>query len=100
MNQRFPLFYPELRPFFLEGQEIFNVFAPITPIHTRTIIDPRYGGKVGRSSVGVLFADDEAAGKRDDTSDPPFGRTAKVAIGRARFDLCGSLLMRRSVSGV
>ena len=87
VNQRFPLFYPELRPFFLEGQEIFNVFAPITPIHTRTIIDPRYGGKVGRSSVGVLFADDEAAGKRSDTSDPAFGRTAKVVIGRARFDL-------------
>ena len=91
VNQRFPLFYPELRPFFLEGQEIFNVFAPITPIHTRTIIDPRYGGKVsgkvGRSSVGALFADDEAAGKRDDTSDPAFGRTANVAIGRARFDL-------------
>ena len=91
VNQRFPLFYPELRPFFLEGQEIFNVFAPITPIHTRTIIDPRYGGKVsgkvGRSSVGVLFADDEAPGKRDDPSDPAFGRTANVAIGRARFDL-------------
>ena len=87
VNQRFPLFYPELRPFFLEGQEIFNVFAPITPIHSRTIIDPRYGGKVGRSSVGVLFADDEAPGKREDTSDPAFGRTANVAIGRARFDL-------------
>ena len=91
VNQRFPLFYPELRPFFLEGQEIFNVFAPITPIHTRTIVDPRYGGKVsgkvGRSSVGVLFADDEAPGKRDDPSDPAFGRTANVAVGRARFDL-------------
>ena len=91
VNQRFPLFYPELRPFFLEGQEIFNVFAPITPIHTRTIVDPRYGGKVsgkvGRSSIGVLFADDEAPGKRDDPSDPAFGRTANVAVGRARFDL-------------
>ncbi len=91
VNQRFPLFYPELRPFFLEGQEIFNIFAPITPIHTRTIIDPRYGGKVsgkvGRSSIGVLFADDEAPGKRDDPNDPAFGRTANVAIGRARFDL-------------
>ena len=90
VNQRFPLFYPELRPFFLEGQEIFNVFAPITPIHTRTIIDPRYGGKVsgkvGRNSLGLLFADDEAPGKRD-PSDPAFGQTANVAIGRARFDL-------------
>ena len=100
VNQRFPLFYPELRPFFLEGQEIFNVFAPITPIHTRTIIDPRYGGKVGRSSVGVLFADDEAAGKRDDTSDPAFGRTAKVAIGRARFDLYPECWSARARTGV
>ena len=25
VNQRFPLFFPELRPFFLEGQEIFAV---------------------------------------------------------------------------
>jgi len=30
VNQRFPISYPELRPFFLEGQEIFRVPGPIT----------------------------------------------------------------------
>ena len=38
VNQRFPLFFPELRPFFLEGQEIFSVpGAPgeVTLLHTR-----------------------------------------------------------------
>ena len=45
VNQRFPLFFTELRPFFLEGQEIFNMPGPVNFVHTRTIVDPRYGGK-------------------------------------------------------
>ena len=39
-NQRFALFYPEQRPFFLEGQEIFQTATPLTLVHTRTIVDP------------------------------------------------------------
>ena len=93
VNQRFPLFFSELRPFFLEGQEIFNIFAPINYIHTRTIVDPRFGakltGKVGRSTLGVLVADDEAPGKRADPADPAFGKAAQVLIGRYRYDLYG-----------
>ena len=85
------VFFPELRPFFLEGQEIFRVAGPVTLVHTRTMIDPRYGakltGKVGDATVGVLFANDEAPGKRDDPSDPAFGRTAQFFLGRARYDL-------------
>jgi len=90
VNQRFPLFYPELRPFFLEGQEIFNVGGPVTIVHTRTIIDPRFGakvtGKVGKMSVGFLVANDEAPGKVDPT-DPAFEETAQFVIGRLRYDL-------------
>jgi len=41
VNQRFPLFFSELRPFFLEGQEIFNLVSPVNLVHTRTIVDPR-----------------------------------------------------------
>ena len=52
VNQRYPIFFPELRPFFLEGQEIFNVPGPVNFTHTRTIVDPRVGaklsGKMGR----------------------------------------------------
>ena len=93
MNQRFPLFFSELRPFFLEGQEIFNVPGPVTFLHTRTIVDPRFGvkltGKVGRTTIGALVADDEAPGKRDDPADPAFGQTAQFLIGRVRYDLYG-----------
>ncbi|MCY4121622.1 MAG: DUF5916 domain-containing protein, partial [Acidobacteria bacterium] len=46
VNQRFALRYPELRPFFLEGAEIFQMLGPLTFVHTRTIVDPEFGGKL------------------------------------------------------
>ena len=93
VNQRFPLNYPELRPFFLEGQEIFNIPGPPThrPVQTRTIVDPQYGakltGKIGRTAIGVLIANDEAPGNVDDRNDPVFGKTAQVMLARVRYDL-------------
>jgi hypothetical protein len=90
-NQRFALFFPEQRPFFLEGQEIFRTATPINLVHTRTIIDPRYGGKLtgklGTTSIGVVVANDEAPGRLDDPLDPAFGRNAQFFLGRARYDL-------------
>ena len=91
VNQRFALFYPELRPFFLEGAEIFNVFGPINFVHTRTIRDPDWGakitGKVGRTSVGFLAANDAAAGSVAGLTGPDGDAAANVVIGRARYDL-------------
>ena len=91
VNQRFPLFFDELRPFFLEGAEIFQFTSPIQLVHTRTIVAPRVGGKltgkVGRTTLGLLVADDEAPGLRDDMRDSAFGETAKFFVGRARYDL-------------
>ena len=91
VNQRFPLFFPELRPFFLEGQEIFQTRGPANLLHTRTIVDPRYGGKitgkVGKTTIGLLFANDEAPGKVDLADDPAFGQTANFLVGRVRYDL-------------
>ena len=91
VNQRFPLFYSEQRPFFLEGQEIFSLPGPVNFVHTRTIVDPRYGGKisgkVGKTTVGLLVANDEAPGNLDDEDDDLFGKTANVLIGRVRYDL-------------
>jgi hypothetical protein len=61
-NQRFALFYPEKRPFFLEGMEIFQ-FPEMQLVYTRRIIDPVVGGKltgkVGRFTYGLLTAYDE-----------------------------------------
>ncbi len=63
-NQRFPIFFEEKRPFFLEGIDIFQ--TPLQAVHTRTIIDPDYAakitGKVGRNTFGLLAASDNAPG--------------------------------------
>ena len=91
VNQRFPLFFPELRPFFLEGQEIFQFTSPHQWVNTRTIVDPRFGakltGKVGDLTLGLLAADDEGPGNLEDRSDPAYGQSAQVFIARARYDL-------------
>jgi hypothetical protein len=73
-NQRFPLFFEERRPFFLEGIEIFQ--TPLQPVHTRTIIDPDYAAKIsgkrGRNSFGLMLAADRAPGNYsdDERNDP------------------------------
>ena len=91
VNQRFALFYPELRPFFLEGAEIFQFRGPVNLVHTRTIIDPRYGakltGKAGNTTIGVMYANDEAPGYADDVVDRAAGQSAQTFVGRMRYDL-------------
>ena len=63
-NQRFPIFFPEKRPFFLEGIDIFQ--TPITAVHTRAIVDPdlavKTTGKRGRNTFGVMVASDNGPG--------------------------------------
>jgi Domain of unknown function (DUF5916)/Carbohydrate family 9 binding domain-like len=67
-NQRFPIFFGEKRPFFLEGREIFETRSTI--VHTRAIVDPDYAvkltGKRGRNSFGLIFASDNAPGNFSD----------------------------------
>ncbi len=61
-NLRFALRYPEKRPFFLEGMEIFR-YPEIEMVYTRRIIDPLVGaklsGKVGRFTYGLLSSYDQ-----------------------------------------
>ena len=63
-NQRFPIFFAEKRPFFLEGIDIFR--TPITAVHTRAIVDPdiavKTTGKMGRNTFGVMVASDNGPG--------------------------------------
>lgn len=60
VNERFALSYPERRPFFLEGAEIFGTPQPV--VFTRTVVDPMAGakltGKQGGSAYGVVGARD------------------------------------------
>ncbi|MCY4601505.1 MAG: DUF5916 domain-containing protein [Acidobacteria bacterium] len=91
VNQRFDLFFPELRPFFLEGAEIFQFRGPVNLVHTRTITNPRYGakltGKAGNTTIGVMYADDDVTGALADPGDAAFGSTARTFVGRVRYDL-------------
>ena len=60
-NQRFPIFFQEKRPFFLEGKEIFD--SPLQPFYSRQIADPDFAakvtGKVNKTSFGFLAAADK-----------------------------------------
>lgn len=68
VNLRYGLFFPEKRPFFLEGSESFGVAATgdavQAVVHTRTIVNPLVGlklsGKVaGQSTLASIYAVDE-----------------------------------------
>jgi hypothetical protein len=63
-NQRFPIFFPERRPFFLEGIEIFQTQLGV--VNTRTIVDPdialKLTGRRGPNTYGVLVASDNGPG--------------------------------------
>jgi len=74
LNERFALFFPEKRPFFLDGLELFD--TPNQLIYTRRIVDPNAGvklaGKVKGTNIASLFAVDNSA-LSSDSSHPLFG---------------------------
>jgi hypothetical protein len=61
VNERFALFYPERRPFFLVGIDLFS--SPIQAVFTRTVVDPSWGlkvtGKEGRHGLGFFVTSDD-----------------------------------------
>jgi hypothetical protein len=61
VNTTIALFYPERRPFFQEGSDIFRTL--FNSFYTRMINDPQLAvkltGRMGRTSVGFLSAVDE-----------------------------------------
>jgi len=60
VNNRFTLFFPEKRPFFLEGADFFS--TPIDAVFTRNVAAPDWGvklsGKEGPHALGVFVAED------------------------------------------
>ncbi len=97
-NQRFPIFFQEKRPFFLEGKEIFE--SPLSPFYSRTIVDPDFAakltGKIGKTSFGFLGASDNAPGnysedERTDIANCQAVREIKLRNDpNARFYRCGA----------
>lgn len=86
INQRFEVFFPEKRPFFLENSGYFQ--TPVTLFFSRRIRDPQFGarmtGKVGGWAVGALALDDRGAGDTLPVTDPQQGDRAFNGIVRAR----------------
>ncbi len=93
-NQRFALFYPEKRPFFLEGSDLFA--TPIQAVYTRTITAPVAGARATGKEAGmrytVLFADDDGGGSAvipgptsSSLADVNFG--SSVVVARAKRDI-------------
>jgi len=61
INETFALFFPETRPFFLDGADYFN--TRLNLVHTRTIADPKGAlkltGKSGKHTYGIFSAQDK-----------------------------------------
>ncbi len=86
VNERFSLFIPEKRPFFLEGIELFS--TPNQLVYTRQIASPIAGGKltgkIGRFGVAHITALDDRP-----------GANALFNVTRLRTDLGGN-----SIAGI
>lgn len=63
-NERFALFFPEKRPFFLEGVDLLA--TPFQAVYTRTVNEPRVGlratGRFGNTSYTALATRDDGGG--------------------------------------
>lgn len=94
VNQRFEVFFPEKRPFFMENSNFFEALDPFSNdrlLFTRRIADPQFGarltGKQGPWAIGLLVADDRSPGKQVLPEDPFFDKRAIFAVGRVAYDL-------------
>src|SRR6202012_2171262 len=89
VNQRYPVYFPELRPFFLENANYFS--TPILLVYTRNIVHPEYGirltGKIGRTNLGFSAIDDLEPGETYAPGDPLYHQRAKYVVGRVSEDL-------------
>ncbi|HEX3129792.1 MAG TPA: DUF5916 domain-containing protein [Thermoanaerobaculia bacterium] len=99
VNNQFAIFFPEKRPFFLEGLDLFD--TRIQAVYTRTITDPKWGirdtGKLGATSFTVLLTQDEGGGSviipgptGNDLAPQEF--SSDVLIGSLRRDFGASYL--------
>ncbi len=89
INQRYTVYFPELRPFFLENANYFT--TPIHLVYTRNIVHPEYGaritGKIRQTNIGLFVTDDRAPGETVPAGDPLSNKRALFAVGRVSQDL-------------
>ena len=95
VNQRFEVFFPEKRPFFLENANFFGdtntgVYDRSRLLFTRRIGAPTFGsrltGKQGPWNLGFFVADDRSPGLTVPDFSPLRGKRAYFAVGRVSHD--------------
>jgi hypothetical protein len=98
-NERFALFFPEKRPFFLESVDLLS--TPIQAVYTRSITSPKGGlratGRFAGTSYTALVAEDRGGGlvilpgaTNSDFADQDF--ESRVGIVRLKHDLGSSFV--------
>lgn len=89
INQRYEVYFPEKRPFFMENAGYFK--TPQQLFFSRRIVDPQFGarltGKVGKWAIGALMTDDRAPGERAPPGSPLRGRRSAIGVARFQRDL-------------
>jgi len=98
-DERFALFYPERRPFFVEGADQFNVQN--TLVYTRAIVRPvgamKLTGKVGRTDLAALAALDDRTTTR--TGQRPVVDIVRIRRGFGGQSTAGILWSERVGGG-
>lgn len=96
VNERFALYLPEKRPFFLEGTDIFSM--PRNLVYTRSIVNPvgaaKLSGKVGPFSMAYTGALDETSGASD-----PMVNLLRVKGDVGSSSSLGMVYTDRTISG-
>jgi hypothetical protein len=93
VNTRYALYYPEKRPFFLEGADFFRTTFNI--VHTRTVADPIWGlkatGKEGMSAVGAFATRDHQMNlifpSNQSSEEASYDREVTGTVFRYRMDV-------------
>jgi Domain of unknown function (DUF5916)/Carbohydrate family 9 binding domain-like len=101
VNQRFALFFPEKRPFFLEGIELFSTSNQL--VYTRQIANPIVGtkltGKFGNFGVAYLAALDQVDEDGDGDDENVLFNVARLRRDFGSNSLAGVTITDRSVFG-
>ena len=97
VNQRFPTFFSEKRPFFMEGMGLFNIAGTggdgnmATAFHTRRILNPDWGSKVtgtaGKLTFGLLDASDASPTDIGNRGAAIAGKDKLFNVGRVTYGL-------------
>jgi hypothetical protein len=114
VNQRFPVFFSEKRPFFMEGAGLFTLAGQgndnslQSAVHSRRIVDPIFGAKLtgsaGRFTFGTLTALDQSPGRNVEDDHPDRGKDRLYNIARGQYSLgpsnyVGALLVDGEFAG-